>query len=179
MLFVAQYWPFYCEENVWWLAKERGSLPGAAVFISGARQQVVMVNQSAGEAPFGLLCWDYHVVFMQHTETGTQIVDPDCTVPGASEGIALRDYARLSFPPLVPGWADCVPLFRIIDAAQYVATFASDRRHMRDAQGNWLKPPPPWSAIGEGHALDELKDMSDGHRADVLSLEELLAQYVE
>ena len=45
----------------------------------------------------------------------------------------------------------CVsPIFRVMSAADYVANLRSDRSHMRDANGNYHKPPPPWSPPGGG-----------------------------
>ncbi len=39
------------------------------------------------------------------------------------------------------------PLFRVIDADEYVKTFSSDRSHMRKPFEEWIAPPPPWPAI--------------------------------
>ena len=136
-----------------------------------------MTAQRSGAAPGGVLCWDYHVVLLQRAADGWQVIDPDCTLPGAGEGISLGDYVRASFPPLPEAWAYCAPLFRAIEAGVFVSTFASDRRHMRDADGNWLQPPPPWPCIGAGHTLEQLNNMSDADAGPVLSLPELLAHY--
>jgi len=174
---VAHYWPYYCEENVWWLARELGSKAGAAVFISGSQRRVVMSAQRAGTPPHGTLCWDYHVVLLRQREALWEIVDPDCTAPGAGTGLPVRDYARMSFPALSPDWAHCVPLFRMVEAAKFVSTFASDRRHMRADDGSWLEPPPPWPCIGTGHNLECLQTMSAGQGDDTLTLNELLRRY--
>lgn len=174
---MARYWPFFCEENVWWLARELESRAGAAVFISGSEGQVVMTAQRAGTPPDGILCWDYHVVLLRQRDAFWEIVDLDCTDPGAATGLSLTHYARLSFPMLADDWAHCAPRFRIVDASTFVSTFASDRRHMRAADGSWLEPPPPWACIGTGHNLDHFKAMSRDQGDDTLSLDELLRRY--
>jgi len=174
---MAHYWPYYCEENVWWLACDLHSQAGAAIFISGAEDRVVMAAQRAGAPPHGVLCWDYHVVLMRWRETAWEIVDPDCTAPEAAEGLRLDEYARISFPALTDRWAHCAPRFRIVDAPTFTSTFASDRRHMRDDQGGWLEPPPPWPCVGTGHSLDSFRAMSADHGNDTISLAELLRRY--
>lgn len=35
----------------------------------------------------------------------------------------------------------------MIPASEFVKEFASDRRHMRRADGTWIKPPPSYPAI--------------------------------
>ena len=57
---------------------------------------------------------------------------------------------------------------RMIPAEKYLATFASDRRHMKrmDVEGEeWLQPPPLWPPIKTDaaiHNLDSFIDMTDG-----------------
>lgn len=43
--------------------------------------------------------------------------------------------------------------FRVIPAEQYLASFSSDRRHMRRPDGTWIKPPPPYPSIQPGGKL--------------------------
>jgi protein N-terminal glutamine amidohydrolase len=38
-------------------------------------------------------------------------------------------------------------LFRVIHAPMFLQSFASDRSHMKDANGNWLQLPPKYEAI--------------------------------
>ena len=58
--------------------------------------------------------------------------------------------------------------FRLIPADRYVKLLQTDRSHMRDAQGGWLSPPPPWSCIGQGSNLMEIVDFSHRRYGDVL-----------
>lgn len=45
---------------------------------------------------------------------------------------------------------------RMIRADLYLKTFASDRSHMKDANGKWQKPPPPYPCIETAGELPEL-----------------------
>lgn len=37
--------------------------------------------------------------------------------------------------------------FRVVHAPVFLLSFASDRRHMKDAAGNWIAEPPSYEAI--------------------------------
>lgn len=37
--------------------------------------------------------------------------------------------------------------FRVVPALEFLKEFASDRRHMKRADGTWIKPPPNYPAI--------------------------------
>ena len=42
--------------------------------------------------------------------------------------------------------------YRLIPGDEFLLKFNSDRRHMRNDQGDWLSPPPPWDIIqNPGH----------------------------
>jgi hypothetical protein len=78
---------------------------------------------------------------------------------------AACDYLASTFPDGAPG--EYRPLFRAIPAEAYLAGFSSDRRHMRNADGSWRKPPPAWPLLrGEGaespHELESLLNIEDG-----------------
>jgi hypothetical protein len=159
------YWPYFCEENIWHLCgddRTLGSTPAGerrVVFISNARRRVALSKQRAGGG--GLVLWDYHVVLLD----GRKVWDLDSTL-GCP--VDLDVWVRESFFPLVPGYA---PRFRVVDAATYRARFASDRSHMRDAEGTPLKPPPPWPRIGEGMTLMQFVDLESPFVGEVLDLE--------
>jgi len=65
------------------------------------------------------------------------------------------------------------PRFRVIGAADYVASFASDRSHMIGADGRLLKPAPPWPPIGKGMNLMRFVDMVDPFLGEVTDLQGL------
>lgn len=50
----------------------------------------------------------------------------------------------------------CVRLFRIVHARTYLRCFASDRRHMKDPDGNWIAEPPSYEPIvAEGNCVQK------------------------
>lgn len=171
-----RYTPFFCEENIWHLASDRRELPGGrlVVLVLGedpARPAVaVWAQRAAGDAP--CVVWDYHVVLAEQASPGQgwEVYDLDtmlgCPVPAAQ-------WIAASFPVEVPGLA---PRFRVLDAADYLRAFSSDRRHMRAADGAELRPFPPWPAIldAEGrHLLPRLIDPSDAFLGEICDREGL------
>jgi hypothetical protein len=160
------YHPFYCEENV---ARWLGSSSGEryALFITNAARQVPLWEQrlSSGGDP---LIWDYHVVGI--TRSPERVWDFDSRLPFPSP---LEAYLRATFPPLPVEAAALTPKFRLVDAESFTRTFATDRRHMRRADGSWMQSPPPWPVIGVGHTLDRFLDLDDSIAGEVLSLEGL------
>ncbi|MBI5609297.1 MAG: hypothetical protein HY902_10515 [Deltaproteobacteria bacterium] len=160
------YQPFYCEENVWQWLDQAVDPDRYALFITNPAQQVAVWQQRlmpAGEA----VLWDYHVVALTRTGPEVQVWDFDTRLPLPSP---LSAYLRATFLPLPPGERALAPQFRLVPAADFRATFASDRRHMRDGQGQWLQPPPPWPPIGSGHTLDRYLDLADPIAGTVLDL---------
>ena len=143
-----RYHPFYCEENVWWLCNE--AMPSAAtayaVFVVNAFGHCPFAGQRA--VPEGrLVWWDYHVVVL---DADNRIWDLDTRL-----GLPLpaRDWLAGSFPFLDRLPAELMPRFRLIPCADYHRDFASDRSHMREPDGGWHHPPPPWPPIGDGMNL--------------------------
>lgn len=144
-----KYWPFYCEENVWHLCREDLLLPFTrkVVFISNENRCVAMKNQRAG----ALVYWDYHVVLL-FRDTGWKVADLDTLLPFPCP---VDQYLANSFE------ADDAPIFRVVDADQYIKSLVSDRRHMLDQDGQYLQPPPPWNEIGSpGFNLWDFVDMA-------------------
>lgn len=177
------YWPYYCEENVWRMAQTRARVPGYAMFISNAQAQVIMLAQRAGRMHDGLVCWDYHVVWVQFVESQWRVFDFDfadatsapqggagaqleadadgiteASLPG-SLGVSFNSYFQACFPPLEQGYASYRPLFRLIPGDTFAREFSSDRSHMRGTDGSWQQPPPPWPCIGVGNRLTQYRTM--------------------
>lgn len=163
------YAAFFCEENVWHLARWPGLPEGRrnVLFVSNPGRSVALWQQRAAPAPEEPVVWDYHVILAVDTERGTRIFDLDCTL-----GLDLdaREYLRATFLRVPPAFA---PRFRLIEASTFVEQFASDRRHMRDPTGAPLQPFPPWPEIGQGHNLEQFLDMQAPFLGEVLDLEAL------
>jgi hypothetical protein len=156
------YWPFYCEENVWWLAQSRGlsDRRRAVVVITNAARRCLLCGQRAAGAA-GLVVWDYHVVLVTEASpiAPAEVWDLDSEL---GMPLALERYLDATFGAPAP--AELAPRFRIVEAEAFLARFATDRSHMRDAAGGWLHAPPPWpppQAPGEAMNLPRYLDLAD------------------
>lgn len=176
------YVPYYCEENIWHLCQEDDfrAFDRKVVIISNDRRTCALWNQRAQPVPGEPVIWDYHVILLlasnEHAATGWQVYDLDTflDVP-----IALAQYIESTFgdPSMVP--AEFCPLFRVIDADEFVSVFSSDRSHMLTADGRWQVPPPPWTAIvrnGESNLM-ELIDMQKPSFGTVMDLAQFEASF--
>ncbi len=145
-----QYTPFYCEENIWHLCRQLNNPNAQVIFISNPAREFVIFHQRLD--PAGII-WDYHVVLL----ADNQVYDLDTILlfPCPQE-----TYLQMSFPDGIP--SDLEPQLRLIPASEYVESFASDRSHMLDEDGNYLHPPPPWPAIQpeQGNKVWEFADMT-------------------
>lgn len=168
----ARYAPYYCEENVWWLAQEKreGEARAEVAIVTNAARSVVFAAQRASED--GLpITWDYHVVLASFSPRGTEVWDLDCVL---GMPLPARTWLEASFPSEAPPRLH--PRFRVVSAERYVAELASDRHHMRGPDGAWLVRPPPWDPIGGGRDdlarwLD-LDDATYGPAIDLRALRE-------
>jgi len=140
------YHPFYCEENIHRLAARTDLIvsPSEVIFVSNERQQVACWFQRAAP-PGEPLVWDYHVVLLERAPDGPLIWDLDTRL-GAP--IPAHTWVANTFQD--PGWVRAAfhPRFRITPSAELLATFATDRSHMRTPSGRWRRPPPPWDPPG-------------------------------
>ena len=139
------YTPYYCEENIWHLAQE-----------SCFREQQVLVAMISGEGDYRRLWhqsqapnaespvyWDYHVILLVH-DRRWWVWDLDTTL---GLPVLADQYFSATFFGHGVDAENCDVTLRLIQAAYYVQNFSSDRSHMRDANGEWLAPPPAWSEI--------------------------------
>jgi len=160
-----KYCPFYCEENIWHLCQEEPFLPfdRKVLFISNQKQCVPMMEQKAGSPVY----WDYHVVLL-YKDIHWKIADLDTLL---SFPCRSKEYLSKSFMQNNP------PSFRVVDVADFIHYFASDRRHMIDHKGVYLQPPPPWDKIGKtGFTLGEFIDFE---QTDHGQLYDLCAMYTK
>ncbi|MED6181974.1 hypothetical protein PIB30_024446 [Stylosanthes scabra] len=165
--------PFYCEENVYLLCKKLctdgiANAEGSdifVVFISNENKQVPLWNQKASHRADGVILWDYHVICIQVNQGGgpPQVWDLDSSLPFPSP---LPSYISETIRPSFKLFSDFNRLFRVVHAPIFLRSFASDRRHMKDSDGNWMQEPPPHDPIaaedGTVHNLNEYIDISAG-----------------
>ncbi|XP_018019324.1 protein N-terminal glutamine amidohydrolase isoform X1 [Hyalella azteca] len=173
------YTQYYCEENVWQLCDSvRRHRPGElsrchVVFISNDARCVPLWRQRAGKTDDRLVTWDYsniftcvaphekdyHVIFMYQPDERCLVFDLDSDLPFPTYFHKYVTETLRTDHILHPEhhrW------FRVLPALVYLQKFASDRRHMRHADGSWLQPPPPHPAIRAQdavHNLDEFISM--------------------
>jgi len=173
-----RYQPFYCEENAWWLCQHEG-LPQAGsrwvAFIANAAKQCPMMQQRAAP-PGELVVWDYHVIVITDGD-GPEAWDPDSSL---GMPVPLLDYLAATFPVLPGDLAGYQPRFRLVAAAELIATFSSDRSHMRRGDGSYTQPPPPWEPpVAPGHItnLARFIDLSDDIAGEVVTLAALRQRF--
>ncbi|XP_077600117.1 protein N-terminal glutamine amidohydrolase [Stigmatopora nigra] len=180
-----QYSSCYCEENVWNLCdfvRREGSPPLPqvfAVFISNDNRTVPLWEQKSacGDRP---VIWDYHVIFL-HARPGCDAVvyDLDSTLPFpctlkayGAHGLRADDALRSEYRRK----------FRAVPADLFLAKFASDRSHMKNGDGSWKTPPPPYPPIAVADCSMNLEDFicMDPNRGwgQVFTLENFLRRYL-
>ncbi|XP_066482063.1 protein N-terminal glutamine amidohydrolase [Tiliqua scincoides] len=174
----------YCEENVWKLCEyiqNQNQHPLEefyAVFISNDRRMVPLWKQQAGCGDQPVI-WDYHVILL-HVSSGDQnfIYDLDTVLPFPCPFDTFVEETFKSDNNLNPEFRRKV---RVVRGDAYLKTFASDRSHMKDASGNWLKPPPLYPCIETADSkmnLDDFISMNpDVGWGFVLSLPEFVQRF--
>uniref|UniRef100_V9KP25 Protein N-terminal glutamine amidohydrolase n=3 Tax=Callorhinchus milii TaxID=7868 RepID=V9KP25_CALMI len=151
----------YCEENVWKLCEyindhEQLSLKEFfTVFISNDQKMVPIWNQQAGHGDQPVI-WDYHVLLI-HDSDGNHcnVYDLDTTLLYPCPFDTYIKEAFRSEDLITPAFRRHM---RVVRADLYLKTFASDRSHMRDADGKWRMPPPPYPCIVTTEAKMNLDD---------------------
>ncbi|KAK3010165.1 hypothetical protein RJ639_011410, partial [Escallonia herrerae] len=165
------------EENVYWLCKKLltnglEKTEGSdlfVVFISNEKKQASVMqiplwHQKASQRADGITLWDYHVICVQRIKEGSTshvVWDLDSSLPFPSP---LSTYVSESIRPSFQLFSEFQRFFRIVHAPLFLRYFASDRRHMKDPDGNWISQPPAWETIvaedGTVHNLNEYIEMS-------------------
>ena len=140
--------------------------------MSNARRDVVFITSQAGATPlFGMraspephepIFWDYHVILVEYAEDGPFVWDLD-SVHGAP--LPSLAWFQSSVPDCRVLPAPYHPMFRTVPGDEFDAKFSSDRSHMRDDSGVYVKPPPDWSAPfteSVGMVLDSYRSIREG-----------------
>uniref|UniRef100_A0A7M4EN68 Protein N-terminal glutamine amidohydrolase n=1 Tax=Crocodylus porosus TaxID=8502 RepID=A0A7M4EN68_CROPO len=151
----------YCEENIWKLCEYIQSQDQYqleefyVIFISNDRKMIPLWKQRSGcgDKP---VVWDYHVILL-HDSSGDQsfIYDLDTVLPFPCLFDTYIEEAFRSDDDIYPEYRRKI---RAVRADVYLKTFASDRSHMKDSSGKWLKPPPSYPCIETADARMNLDD---------------------
>ncbi|KAG0705014.1 N-terminal glutamine amidase-domain-containing protein [Suillus ampliporus] len=160
----------YCEENIYFLvhrfleqAEVKATWDISAVFISNATKTVALWSQLKAPAANTAVIWDYHVVLVLRSRSGSQcrllntspsieeetwIYDFDSILEMPSR---WEEYVEQTFPPdsdIPPQYRS---LFRVVSGEEYLCSFASDRSHMLSSTAGtlpeYISPPPPYPII--------------------------------
>ncbi|BFZ62164.1 Protein N-terminal glutamine amidohydrolase [Saitoella coloradoensis] len=114
------YTPFYCEENIYNLARTIAEKNPAAinstyaVFLSNPQQTVpVWFMRLNKDRPGYPVIWDYHVFLVHKTTLGSYVYDFDTTLPFP---VAFAAHYEATFAPEVELPKRFHRLFRIIPA---------------------------------------------------------------
>ena len=166
-----KYQAFYCEENVWQLAKQRNENDGEVWFIINPNKSVATAMQQAATHQ-AFVIWDYHVVYYSPTK-GIFDLDTLCDFP-----CEPQHYLQASFLDFLPSLnKEYAPYFRIVLAKDYLTEFSSDRTHMLDKVGEYTAPPPPWALIGKGNNLSAYHNFDDKQYGEIFSLAQLTERF--
>ena len=165
-----RYTPYFCEENVWWLAdslcRQGADVGDLAVWVFSNRDaSIALLNQRAAAAG-SLMAWDYHVVLARVGPGGCQVFDFDSRLPFPSSGLV---YLTGTFPRqhrLPARWRTWV---RRIPADAFLRRFWSDRSHMRGHLPTSefpdypaIQPPDRDAPIGLADYRDIDRQLDDG-----------------
>ncbi|XP_019622561.1 PREDICTED: protein N-terminal glutamine amidohydrolase-like [Branchiostoma belcheri] len=141
----------YCEENIYklceWIRDNTSRIQEFyVVFISNSAQQVPLWMQKAGRqyGPGKPVVWDYHVILLHQREgQQTDVYDLDSMLPFPCN---FSRYCTATFHSDEELRPQFHRKFRVVPATDYLMVFASDRSHMRVADG-WMSPPPEYPCI--------------------------------
>lgn len=165
-----RYTPYFCEENVWWLAAEmadRGVDPSdLSVLLFTNPNASIAVRHQRAAPPGAWMAWDYHVVLSAPDAGGFAVYDLDSRLPFPSQ---QSDYLSATFSEQRRLPARWQSLVRRIPGDAYLNRFCSDRSHMlgrlpRSAFPNYpaICPGDRSSAILLAEYRDMTRELDDG-----------------
>ncbi|CAB3407247.1 unnamed protein product [Caenorhabditis bovis] len=153
----SDYTSHYCEENVYKYLEKVEDIRGFyVVIISNKNRQIPLWGQNINEDDPDLpVMWDYHVILIRKGTDGAPslVFDFDSKLDFP---VDFNTYYEQTMKYAVQNVF--TRYFRVFPALTYLSCFSSDRRHMRDARGHWIMPPPAWEPIVQ-------KDLDNFHSA--------------
>jgi len=157
----------YCEENVWHLCqviqtKERSHPMDhkdhmnhfLVVFISNPHEAIPLWKQKAGRCEEDwFVMWDYHVILIDKQDQLVYDLDTVLQFP-----CNFKEYFSQAIRPDSILNEKFHRHFRVIQAQDFLSTFASDRSHMKHPDGTWIKLPPSYPCIRTSESENNLKN---------------------
>jgi protein N-terminal glutamine amidohydrolase len=174
------YTPFYCEENIWHLAKQIVADKSWVIFISNPDRRFPLWMQRASKEEALPILWDYHVVLLTQDKDRFQIWDLDSRLE--LPVVAAKYMAQTILPNrLLKGrWR---VYFRMVTASEFLSSFASDRSHMKSKEdGRWLEKPPHWKPIRTQDTIMNLEsfiNMEREFKGEILDEENFLRRFCQ
>nr|XP_057903431.1 protein N-terminal glutamine amidohydrolase-like isoform X4 [Doryrhamphus excisus] len=160
---------YICEENVWKLCEligKEGIAPLEEIFV------VFISNDNRT---------DYHVLLLHICGgSGSVVYDLDSTMPFPC---SLELYAKHALRTDHGIQAAYRRKLRVVPANCFLLNFASDRSHMKNDDGSWKMPPPPYPPICTTDSLMNLDDFISMDPSvgwgKVFTLDHFLQHYVQ
>ena len=167
-----KYAPSFCEENVWHLCREPifEGIELKVVFVLSHGGICRLWNQKICGDTDEPVCWDYHAFLMASDEEWMAWdLDTKLGMPIPMGGYIANTFRN---PDDLPDIFE--PVFRVMDAEEYLSTFSSDRSHMQGPGGEWMANPPEWEPILQlGESTFEWFINPEGGPGELLTLEAL------
>ena len=154
-----KYTPFFCEENIWHLGRERSQhqpVGDFSVWILRGRGSAFVIFAQKAAVPGEPLFWDYHVVLVDDHHRLVYDFDTLAPFPCPED-----EYLQWAFGPGQAAPIDVQGLIRAVDLSVYLHRFSSDRSHMLDERGCPLHPFPLWPCLTSTQQPLTLKDLLD------------------
>lgn len=110
------------------------------------------------------MIWDYHVILIRDMRPGPLVYDQDSVL---SFPCPFSEYWEDGIRSDASMRPDFVRNFRLVAAADFLQSFASDRSHMRNpVDGSWLKPPPQYPCIQTPNSSNNLPSFICMHNTE-------------
>ncbi len=172
------YCAYFCEENVWKLCQESlfSDREIRVVFVSNPSKPVALWHQKAAPSPEMPVIWDYHVFLLVKDEEW-QVWDLDTTL---GFPLSASEYWKATFAMGYALPVEFQPWFRVLTGEEYQLHFSSDRSHMLDPQGKWMKEPPSWTSPWQedkGMNLNRFVEMKEGFVGEICELGEMWRRF--
>ncbi|KAL3856825.1 hypothetical protein ACJMK2_011539 [Sinanodonta woodiana] len=151
----------FCEENVWKLCEHvQQNCPEHqkncfCVFISNLEKKIPLWCQKSSSEEDGLVIWDYHVIFVYKSKDKCIVYDMDTSLPFPCD---IEEYLSKAIRSDAHIKKEFHRFFRVIPSEEFIRTFASDRSHMLNKEGKWIKEPPNYPCIQTKESTNNIQD---------------------